>query len=54
VTPSKSLASMLASFVYLELACCGETTPVFGLRREVDARRVPCWGAGAVDSLDSR
>jgi hypothetical protein len=24
------------------------------LRREVDARRVPCWGAGAVDSLDSR
>jgi hypothetical protein len=24
------------------------------LRREVDARRVPRWGAGAVDSLDSR
>jgi hypothetical protein len=24
------------------------------LRREVVARRVPCWGAGAVDSLDSR
>jgi hypothetical protein len=24
------------------------------LRREVDARRVPCWGAGAIDSLDSR
>jgi hypothetical protein len=24
------------------------------LRREVDARRVPYWGAGAVDSLDSR
>jgi hypothetical protein len=24
------------------------------LRHEVDARRVPCWGAGAVDSLDSR
>jgi hypothetical protein len=24
------------------------------LRREVDARRVPCWGAGAVDSLNSR
>jgi hypothetical protein len=24
------------------------------LRREVDARRVPHWGAGAVDSLDSR
>jgi hypothetical protein len=23
------------------------------LRREVEARRVPCWGAGAVDSLDS-
>jgi hypothetical protein len=24
------------------------------LRREVDARRVPCWGTGAIDSLDSR
>jgi hypothetical protein len=24
------------------------------LRRKVDARRVPRWGAGAVDSLDSR
>jgi hypothetical protein len=24
------------------------------LRREVDARRAPRWGAGAVDSLDSR
>jgi hypothetical protein len=24
------------------------------LRREVDARRVPIWGVGAVDSLDSR
>jgi hypothetical protein len=24
------------------------------LRREVDARRIPHWGAGAVDSLDSR
>jgi hypothetical protein len=24
------------------------------LRREVDARRVPRWGAGAIDSLDSR
>jgi hypothetical protein len=24
------------------------------LRREVDARRVPRWGAGSVDSLDSR
>jgi hypothetical protein len=24
------------------------------LRHEVDARRVPCWGTGAVDSLDSR
>jgi hypothetical protein len=29
VTPSKSLASMLASFVRLELACCGETALVF-------------------------
>jgi hypothetical protein len=24
------------------------------LRREVDTRRVPCWGAGAADSLDNR
>jgi hypothetical protein len=24
------------------------------LRREVNARRVPCWGAGTVDSLDCR
>jgi hypothetical protein len=24
------------------------------LRREVNARRVPRWGAGAIDSLDSR
>jgi hypothetical protein len=24
------------------------------LRREVNTRRVPCWGAGAVDLLDSR
>jgi hypothetical protein len=24
------------------------------LRREVNARRVPCWGAGAINSLDSR
>jgi hypothetical protein len=24
------------------------------LRREVDARHVPCWGAGVVDSLDSQ
>jgi hypothetical protein len=24
------------------------------LKREVDARRAPCWGTGAVDSLDSR
>jgi hypothetical protein len=50
VTPSKSLASVLASFVCSELACCRETTLV----RKVDARHVPRWGAGAVDSLDSR
>jgi hypothetical protein len=29
VTPSKSLASVLASFICLELACCGETALVF-------------------------
>jgi hypothetical protein len=37
VTPSKSLASVLASFVRLELACCGETALVFVL----DARSKP-------------
>jgi hypothetical protein len=37
VTPSKSLASVLASFVCLELACCGETTLVF----VSDARSTP-------------
>ena len=37
VTPSKSLASVLASFVRLELACCGETTLVF----VSDARLMP-------------
>jgi hypothetical protein len=37
VTPSKSLASVLASFVCLKLACCGETTLVF----VSDARSTP-------------
>jgi hypothetical protein len=37
VTPSKSFASVLASSVRLELACCGETSLVFVL----DARSVP-------------
>jgi hypothetical protein len=37
VTPSKSLASVLVSFVRLELACCGETTLVF----VSDARSTP-------------
>jgi hypothetical protein len=54
VTPSKSFLSVLASSVRLELACCGETSARLCLRREVDARRVPRWGANAVDSLDSR
>jgi hypothetical protein len=31
VTPNKSLVSVLASFVCLELACCGETALVFVL-----------------------
>jgi hypothetical protein len=54
VTPSKSFASVLASSVCLGLVCCGETAPVF----VSDARSMPDvpprWGAGAVDSLDSR
>jgi hypothetical protein len=37
VTPSKSLASMLASSVCLGLACCGETALVF----VSDARSMP-------------
>jgi hypothetical protein len=37
VTPNKSFTSTLASFVRLELACCGETTLVFVL----DARSTP-------------
>jgi hypothetical protein len=37
VTPSKSFASVLASSVYLGLACCGETTLVF----VSDARSMP-------------
>jgi hypothetical protein len=37
VTPSKSFASVLASSVRLELACCGETTLVF----VSDARSMP-------------
>jgi hypothetical protein len=37
VTPSKSFASVLASFVCLELACCGETALVF----ISDARSMP-------------
>jgi hypothetical protein len=54
VTPSKPFASVLASSVCLGLACCGETALVFVL----DARSMPdvppLWGAGVVDSLDSR
>jgi hypothetical protein len=37
VTPSKSFASVLASSVCLELACCGETALVF----VSDARSMP-------------
>jgi hypothetical protein len=37
LTPSKSFASVLASFVCLGLACCGETTLVF----VSDARSTP-------------
>src|SRR5688572_15019351 len=36
-TPSKSFVSVLASFVYLGFACCGETALVFVL----DARSKP-------------
>jgi hypothetical protein len=37
LTPNKSFASVLASFIFLELACCGETTLVF----VSDARSTP-------------
>jgi hypothetical protein len=54
VTPSKSLASVLASFVRLELACRGETTLVFVSDARSSPDVSPVGGAGAVDSLDSR
>jgi hypothetical protein len=54
LTPSKSFASVLASSICLGLACCGGNNARLRLIREVNARRVPRWGAGAVDSLDSR
>jgi hypothetical protein len=48
VTPSKPFVSVLAPSV-----CLGDGARL-RLKREVDARRAPRWGAGAVDSLDSR
>jgi hypothetical protein len=53
LTPSKSSASVLASSVRLELACCGETTLVF----VSDARSTPDVSPAErrrVDLLDSR
>jgi hypothetical protein len=54
LTPSKSFASVLASSVCLGLACCGETTLVFVSDARSTPDVPPRWGAGAVDSLDSR
>jgi hypothetical protein len=54
LTPSRPFASALASSVRLGLACCGETTLVVvsGVRSMLDVS--PPWGAGVVDSLNSR
>jgi hypothetical protein len=54
LTPSRPFASALASSVRLGLACCGETTLVVvsGARSMPDVS--PPWGAGVVDSLNSR
>jgi hypothetical protein len=54
LTPSKPFASVFASTVCLGLARCGENDIRRCLRCEDNARHVPHWGAGVVDSLDSR
>jgi hypothetical protein len=54
VTPSKPFASVLASSVYSELACCGETTLIFVSNARSTPDAPPRWGAGVVDLLDSR
>jgi hypothetical protein len=54
LTPSKSFASVLASFVRLGLARCEGNDIRCCLRCEDNARHVPRWGASVVDSLDNR
>jgi hypothetical protein len=50
LTPSKSFASVLASFVCLELVCCGETTLVF----VSDARSTPDVSPVGAPALSTR
>jgi hypothetical protein len=51
VTPSKPFASVLASSILLGIGVLRGDGARLHLKREVDARRAPRWGA--VDSLDS-
>jgi hypothetical protein len=50
LTPNKSFASVLASFVCLELVCCGETTLVF----VSDARSTPDVSPVGAPALSTR
>jgi hypothetical protein len=50
LTPSKSFVSVLASFVRLGLACCGETTPVV----VSGARTTPNMSPAGVPTLSTR
>jgi hypothetical protein len=52
VTPSKSFARRVVRL--LEVGVLRGDDARLRLRCEVDARRAPCWGAGAVDSLNNR
>jgi hypothetical protein len=54
VTPSKPLRERAGVVRLLGVGVLRGNDARLRLRREIDARRVPRWGAGAVDSLDSR
>jgi hypothetical protein len=54
LTPSRPFASVLASSVRLGVGVLRGNDARHRLRREVNARRVPRWGAGVIVSLDSR
>jgi hypothetical protein len=54
VMPSKSFCERAGVVRLLGVGVLRGDGARLHLRREVDARRAPRWGAGAVDSLDSR